>query len=98
MSIAFRWSKNVGKNVGKNTDRRALNQQRERASDMDAVTLVDGSVMLTPRASLVAAKDLLAAQKAAERRVAERQRAMRWLIVADVDADEQEVALPTGLR
>ena len=68
---------------------------------MDAVTLADGSVKLERRASLVAAKDLLEAQKAAERRVAERQRAMRWMFatnLTDANAEKLEASLATDRR
>lgn len=39
----------------------------------DDVVLADGSHFVVPRTNLVAAKALLAAQRAAERRIAERQ-------------------------
>jgi len=94
MSIAFRWSTNVGKN----SDKQGTASQREhvlhrlrqfeRVSNVDMVTLADGSVMEVRRASLVAAKDLLAAQKAAERRVAGRQAALRQLLAVENSSDD----------
>lgn len=41
----------------------------------DLVTLVDGTTMLVPRANLAAAKELLAAEKATWRRLADARRA-----------------------
>ncbi|MEO7001702.1 MAG: hypothetical protein ABI274_07920, partial [Ktedonobacterales bacterium] len=85
MSIAFGWNKRAEQTERRERaeqgERNGLHrlQQFERISDGDHVTLADGSVMMVQRASLVAAKDLLAAQKAAERRVAERQAALRRL-------------------
>lgn len=50
---------------------RVRDQRREaRHAHEDCVILADGSVVVVPRANLAAAKALLAAQKAAERRVA----------------------------
>jgi|GEM_PF-917190 hypothetical protein len=52
---------------------RARKKREDRLATVDYVTLADGQVMAVPRASLAAAKELLAAQKAAERRVSLRQ-------------------------
>ena len=42
---------------------------QDRIATVDRVTLADGSSIVVARASLAAAKDLLAAQRAAERRM-----------------------------
>ena len=48
--------------------------ERQRHTDhYDYVTLADGTIVAVPRGNLAAAKGLLAAQKAAERRVAAKQ-------------------------
>ncbi len=47
-------------------------QREDRNARFDEVTLADGQVMVVPRANLAAAKALYAAQRAAERRMAQR--------------------------
>jgi hypothetical protein len=51
--------------------------REDRMAYVDRVVLADGQVMVVPRANLAAAKALLAAQKAAQRRVAARATAIR---------------------
>jgi hypothetical protein len=58
---------------------RARGESARRKADVqsteDMVVLADGSLFVVPRNNLAIAKELLAAQKAAERRVRERRRA-----------------------
>lgn len=58
---------------------RARGESARRKADVksteDTVVLADGSLFVAPRNNLAAAKELLVAQKAAERRVRERRHA-----------------------
>jgi hypothetical protein len=54
------------------------NRRDDMTATEDRVVLADGSVVIVPRANLAAAKGLLAAQRAAVRRVAQRTAAERW--------------------
>jgi hypothetical protein len=56
--------------------------QDDHTASTDEVILVDSSVMAVPRGNLAAAKELLAAQKAAQRRVA-----ARWVAFGQTTGD-----------
>ena len=60
----------------------------------DYITLADGQVLIVPRANLAAAKGLLAAQRAVERRVAAQRAAQ--LAALETTNEETPVGEPIG--
>ena len=59
-------------------------RHEDRTAPYDEEMLADGQVILVPRANLAAAKALYAAQRAAERRVAQR----AFTVIYDLDERE----------
>jgi len=84
-------------------DRRAQRRASSASDSLaheDYVTLADGQVLIVPRANLAAAKGLLAAQRAAERRVAEQRAAQLATLNATREGLGQpdETTSPFGAR
>lgn len=71
-----RANRNIIAEIWNRTERRVERRVADHLAHEDYVRLADGQVLIVPRANLAAAKGLLAAQRAAERRVAAQRAAL----------------------
>ncbi|HUY78407.1 MAG TPA: hypothetical protein VMV29_16670 [Ktedonobacterales bacterium] len=86
--IADHWGR-IERTTGRTSARVADSLAHE-----DHITLADGQVLIVPRANLAAAKGLLAAQRAAERRVATQRAAQ--LAALNATNGQTQVGEPIG--
>jgi len=89
-SGVFAWKKSKAE-----AERAAMkNGQVDRFPTHTRVVLPDGNIMLARVASLAAAKDVLAAQRAAERKLAAHRETRMFGEVAQIVADAEQAASP----